>query len=291
MIPRIGHGVMLLVLAGVLAGCPEPHPEQEPIVINIPADGGDGRVSLKELLDPSDPAAAMPSMARRLFVRMLLYERSDPRLAIATDMLDDPPIGVQRLQLWRENGFRFGVTDRSRIPLLLGNLPRPIYSQTSVFYGAVVFSPLTLVDKVNGATRVKLIEADGSASFRCFIGGRYQALLRLLPPKEGQPSHLELLPHHHSPLRSLMLRTPEQQVMEGHRFEQLRVYHPIGPEEVWVITADPAAASGGPVTNSAGGPRSGESQSLAQVMLTGRSRDKDVQILLLLWLEEEEPKP
>ena len=271
------------------------------MVIRLPPSQPEQAVKLRDLATPL-PQQLPPPVAsrvvaapRRVIVKLVAYERDAARLALAMDMLRDESPPSPSLRMWRENGLLFASIDRSRLPLLLANLPKPLGGRVFTLYSAGVESPVTLIDRIQGRHRVEMVEPDNSLTERRFFGGEYRLLLRLWPAETADPTapmQIELLPQHYSPSRSLLLQQPTEPSRQGYNFDQLQIVRSIGANEVWLITADPAARTDTPFEDPGPQPRSAAAPvSLGQAMLTGERRGTPVRLMLLISLEPEAGEP
>lgn len=300
--PRIiGAAVLCLSAAVIATGCNDGKQPQmvRPVVIQLPpgASAGDEGIKLRDLSTPPplppEVMAAAPRAPQRLIVKVLAFDRDPDPLAIGIDMLD-PIRGDPRLtQMWRDNGLCIGSIHRVRLPLLLGNLPKPLHGNVTTLFSAQVDNPVTLIDKLRGRQRVRVVEVDGSSSNRRFYNGEHRLLIKVLPPdpRAGGPTRLEVVPHFHSRTRSLLARDPQETVKDGYSFDHLSLREPIADDEVWVITADPEATP--PETTEGEGPepRSAQAISLGEAMLSGEYQGRPVRLVVLISLEPAARRP
>lgn len=247
-----------------------------------------------ELPSPVALANVAAAAPRRVIVRLAAYDGDSPQVSLALDLLRDEAPATPGLRLWRDNGLILASLERSRLPLLLANLPKPLAAQILTIYNTNTETPITLIDRINGRLRVDVIEADGSATQRRFFGGEYRLLIRILAPARGvgaqeqDSMHLELLPQHYSPARSLLVHEPREPSRQGWNFDQLHLLRPISGEEVWLITADPEPRRDTPLENEGPQPRSAAMPlTLGEAMLTGEHRGRPVRLVVLIALEEE----
>ncbi len=291
-------------------------------------------------LEPATTTSASPvgeagtrRAPRRLIVERLLYDRADARVDLALGALDAAPMDESIAAAWAANGFGLGVVDEDRLPLFIANLPRNLGRTNIVVAPTSDYAPLTLVGHVPGGHAVRVAEAgDARPIARQFIGGQYQLLMKLQPPDADDATHdndgdgdgdndgetdapehidpgpgawrVDLLPHHFGPRQSLVPRTPQEKVLDGTSFTQLRIEQALRPGRVWVLwgridrealrrrgvsesNADPGAPPPSVeqiAMDQAAGPP--PPPLLGEAMTTGRRGSQHVRLILLMRLAE-----
>ncbi|MEX2671216.1 MAG: hypothetical protein WD294_03785 [Phycisphaeraceae bacterium] len=230
-------------------------------------------------------AAEQARPPRRVTMRLMVFEHPDPRVARATDMLAGTLPEAEE-QAWRENGFVVGELDRRRLPLFLANLPRSLSIDVSTLHRVNAYWPLTLIDHLRGPQYVNVADAAGDIEAHRLVGGKFQFLIKLVPSvdRDRKQIYLDLLPHHKGVRAELLPRSPRDRVLDGTSFDNLRFYHPLSTERVWIFAADlplePAEdeAEG----DEADGAAEPEPIKLGHAMLQGQHRRQQVQIVLLV---------
>ena len=225
---------LIAMLLG-LAGCPEkadPQPTDKP---NLPTLG-ELEPNVVRTDGQADLVAPPASLPRRIDVQVLVYRLDDTRVELALGALDTPPLDHELLARWRANGFHIGTINDQKLALFLANLPRTIGGQTTRIRPSIDYSPVTLIDRVPHRHVVRLVDDQHQTTQRTFIGGQYRLMIKLHRDlDEIDPPRIDILPHHFGPRDSLLPRTPQEKMMDGTSFTDLRIDHPLDTENVWVI--------------------------------------------------------
>ena len=306
---QVAFWMMAGGLIGALAGCAAPRQADKP---PAKADGSQGNpMKLLQHQRPRVGPADHQTSPWRLHVEVLLLPR-DKDLSAAAAGLDEPDIDHAKRLLWSYNGFAIGqvATDALGLfrPLLGRAVDRP---QHFVLQDATSFQPIPLNRRdvrVNLATSRSLTEQ--TLETRLFSRGRFQMLLRIDPKRdiaELSKDTFTLVPQHHRPKPSALVRTPQQKLLDGTVFEDLKLTLPIRPGRSLILFAKlppepnrpsekpkaefqdnpelPGLRTVAPATNRAPRP-----VSLAEAMLSGRLKktNQAVQAVLIL---RTEPKP
>jgi hypothetical protein len=223
--------VVLLGSLAVLASC-EPKPRTAPAP-DLP--------TLAEIAPRHGAHNPAPDVAGRyrhvrLAVQRVLFDRDDARVDLLLAALDPPAIGAEALAHWQANGFSLGAIERDRLPLFLANLPRPTGSTVLTLGPGPHYVPVTLVERVSDSHAVRVAEDRDKVHTRRFVGGQYRLLVKLTAGLEDDdPLSVDLVPHHFGPRQSVIPRTPQEKMLDGTIFTDMRIDRPLDPDRVWVI--------------------------------------------------------
>ena len=293
-------GLAALVIVSLPIGCDDQKTED-----------GEAHLKITDLSRNGNKPRARPSVAME--VHSLVFPTEAPRLAVALEALDPPPINDKKLALWQRNGFGLARLPRQRLRLFTSALTKALPTRRVVrFRPGLVYNEIPLAAPGRGHRKVRLADADGTTRQRRFAGGRYKMMIRLIPPMVSPDdavspdeslalaTTVEVLPHHYGPRATVWPRTAEEQAMDGTSFHELHIAHPLTSDDVWIIWA--MAASGAQRQAGAGqangddsaeiyrtgepdlqpAPRRTEPATLAEAMLLGRMQKRNVQVVLLL---------
>lgn len=227
--------LLLLLLLASLTGCP---PQQ-----SKPAPAAPPPLPKISDLAPADPAIApspdTPAPSWRLGrvdVQVLVYPLDDTRVELALGALTTPSLDAPLLSRWQANGFQIGMIDHDRLILFLANLPRTLGGRTTSIRPSIDYSPVTLIDRVPHMQPVRIVDETGQIQQRQFIGGQYRLMVKLAADLNDQNlTRIDILPHHFGPRDSLLPRTPQEKLLDGTSFTDLRIDQPLDTEHVWVI--------------------------------------------------------
>ncbi|MDX1564582.1 MAG: hypothetical protein R3236_04200 [Phycisphaeraceae bacterium] len=298
-------------LIGALIGCAAPGPADQ-----TPPEADGSRGQPMKLLQQNQRHFPGPDDHQtspwRLHVEVLLLPR-EKDLSAAAAGLDEPDIGHAKRLLWSYNGFAIGqvATDALGLfrPLLGRVVERP---QHFILQDATTFQPIPLNRRdvrVNLATSRSLTEK--TLETRFFSRGRFQLLLRIDPKRDitelAKDDTFTMVPQHHRPKLSALVRTPQQKLLDGTIFEDLKLTLPIRPGRSLVLFPRLPPAARPPQNKPKAelqdnpelpglrtvAPTTGRVQrpvSLAEAMLSGRLKKtkQAVQAVLIL---RAEPKP
>jgi hypothetical protein len=254
--------------------------------------------------DDTARAAATPSASQELLVQVLIFPRPSPRVAFAANMLETRSFDATTLDVWAANGLSIGHVARPRLPLLLANLPPTIEVVTARLHPVNAYAPITLIERVQGQSRVHVIDSVGRPEIRRLLPGKAQVLVKLVPPLDSptSPVQLDVLPHFYRPVSLLVPRTPDKRVLDGVSFNDLRIVRAITRDDVLVIWTDkanaPGTSDGADNANSdaaAGDVErpakpTGEPVSIGELMLTGIRQSQPVQMMVIITLAEDAAK-
>ncbi len=207
---------------------------------------------------------------RDMRVQRLIYPSEEPGLRPPLRTLDAPATADRRL--WEANNLRIGVLPKERLALFRANLPEPLRQKHEWITTGSRPSPVTLVDDVEGTTRVALVGPEGERTTKRLTGGRYRLLLRRVPaPGEGRAPSLELLPDHQ---RDVVPGLPSPARKEGPLrrtpFASLKLRTTLRQGWVWVVWPGRKENDGA------------RALSVGEALLTGRWEGRSVRIVLLL---------
>ena len=278
---RARRGAALLLIA-VASGCATDASNAPNAPMRTSAANG-RPVDVADLRDPSMPqqfASMDPSAASHRFIaQRLVFERDAPRLLLATNMLKDVAVDPVAAANWANNNLHLGRLERNRLPLFLANLPKPLSNDVVRIFNPTIYSPLTLVDRLQGVQRVRLVAPNGRARLVKLVGGEYQLLLKTAPPLDPLlgPAKLEVLPHHFGAAATLLPRG--NGTLDGTSFHDFRLELPIDDDYVWIVWStlppevqETSSASNNPI-------------SLGEAMLSGNLRSKPVQAVVIIATE------
>lgn len=254
-------------------------------LIGCGKSGQDLKPTLRVPTDVTSPAPAsnqasalMPEpvpIAQRLMVHRIAFAWGDPQIQVALEALEDVPIDDGMRHTWRRNGLRLSRVDRDQLPLLLANLPEPLWRDVTTMQAVPHYAPIRLVDRVRGVLSVRVVDIDGTATDMRLVRGRLQMQVRVLPPLDDptDPRVVDLLPHHYGLSTSLVPLSPSDQAFDGQTFNMLHVQQPMTDDKVWLVWADPEAIS----AEVEDGP-----QTLGRAMFSARRGTKPVQTMLMI---------
>ncbi|MBI1371720.1 MAG: hypothetical protein GC159_03025 [Phycisphaera sp.] len=289
----------------------------------LAVDGADGvSVAASPSVTPPDAPTVVNPAARQftpswMRIEKQLYPQPYAKLDLAMSMLSEPAeLETQVLDRWKANGLHVGVIDATRLPLFRANLQRPM---TKLYDMAMAndYTPLTLVHRIDGVQQVRFAGADGKEEPIKLIAGEWQMLIKLMPPLDASDNSLwiDILPHHFGPRPTILPQRPDQRMLDGRSFSELRIAHRIKPGEVWMIWADvpedveksqaDKKTGGEPTTDDILGELArGEADvaktdkadatkrpekrplRLGEAMLTGKRGTQPVQLVLMFYLED-----
>ncbi len=216
----------------------------------------------------------------RLHAELMVFPRMAAPLKLLTAQLEPAPVDGATGRRWAANGFGLGVIDNHRVGLfkanLSGSLDTEMHPIGYTVLNAVAYTPLELTGASRTARRVRISGAEGRISERQFDQGRFRFLVKL--DAEGETVRLDLMPQHHRPASELVPRSPQERILDGTAFMDLRLVTPVLTSQTWVFWADlpePAVEENRTVH-------------LAEALLSGYRRNRPVQAVMLLRIDPEE---
>ncbi len=286
-VQSVGLDRRLAVLSGVIlclslfVGC------EEKQKANADSDAG---LKMKDLATPlpkPDATVPAPPLAKRkLVVQALAFESPSGRLDVAMEMLGPLEIDPKSRELWRHNGLLIAALDPKQLDLFLGNLPKPIHSQTLRSQQLDTYTSLELPGNLIQWQTIEIRESPRHVHQRRVNPRMLRWLIRMLPSVQADGVELEILPHYYIPRPTAELRPPQERMLDGIRFEALSISHDLTEDRLWVITTPTQPAQpAGPQDDRpwAGG---ASPATLGQAMLSHQQKGKAVHWLLLIGLEK-----
>lgn len=199
-----------------------------------PVADGDPKFPKIRTVKPSD---LLDETNRRIFAHHL-YVPLATDLREAWTLTEPTGLNDDTIARWRVNGMRVGTIDQAALAKFMDALPRDRrYRRMNLSFTGKL-RPLEVTPHLPRGVEVALNDpAIEELRTVELPPGRTQFLLHA--EKKLDHTRFELTPHHHWVSPSLLPKSPQEKLLDGHIFEDLRLWAAVPRDRFLIITYEP----------------------------------------------------